>query len=139
MVIRPVPLALFIACAALTPSSAVAQRFTLCERGGGTDCVVDGDTFWMSGEKIRIADIDTPETHQPRCVAELARGKRATERLLLLLNAGPFSLQPVGRDRDRYGRALRVVSRGGQSIGAMLIAEGLARPWTGSRQPWCRI
>lgn len=117
---------------------ASAERFGLCRSGGGADCVVDGDTFRTGGEKIRIADIDTPETHQPRCEAELERGRQATERLLVLLNAGAFSLRPVGRERDRYGRSLRLVMRDGRSIGAMLVAEGLARPWTGSRQPWCR-
>ncbi len=28
-------------------------------------CVVDGDTIWLEGVKIRIADIDTPEISQP--------------------------------------------------------------------------
>ena len=113
-------------------------QFRFCHGGARTDCVVDGDTFWLRGEKIRIADIDTPETHQPRCGAERTMGLRATQRLHLLLNAGAFSLQPVAREKDRYGRTLRVVRRGGRSIGAMLVMEGLARPWTGSRQPWCR-
>ena len=36
-------------------------NFTLCHTGGGTDCVVDGDTFYMSGEKVRIAGIDAPD------------------------------------------------------------------------------
>ena len=35
------------------------------------------------------------------------------------------------------GRALRVVTRGGESIGGMLVAEGLARRWDGARHPWC--
>ncbi|GLV24310.1 thermonuclease family protein [Sphingobium sp. Cam5-1] len=115
-----------------------SSRFTLCHGMGGPDCVVDGDTFWLEGAKIRIADIDTPETHGPRCSAEGALGMRATQRLLALLNAGTFSLVPVKRERDRYGRTLRIVTRQGQSIGALLVAEGLARPWTGARQPWCR-
>lgn len=115
-----------------------SSRFGLCHGIGGPDCVVDGDTFWMEGTKIRIADIDTPETHGPRCSGEGALGMRATQRLLALLNAGAFSLLPVERERDRYGRTLRIVTRQGRSIGALLVAEGLARPWTGARQPWCR-
>ena len=115
-----------------------SSRFTLCHGMGGPDCVVDGDTFWLDGLKIRIADIDTPETHGPRCTAEGALGMRATQRLLALLNAGAFSLTAVERDLDRYGRTLRIVTRQGRSIGARLVAEGLARPWTGARQPWCR-
>ena len=119
-------------------SDAAASRFIFCHNGGGVNCVVDGDTFWMSGEKVRIADIDTPETHSPRCEAERTLGARATRRLRALLNAGPFSTRRIDRERDRYGRLLRIVTRNGRSIGSMLVVEGLARPWTGSRQPWCR-
>ena len=118
--------------------AAVASLLTLCPEGPRDKCVVDGDTFWLGGEKIRIADIDTPEVSEPRCPAEKARGDRATLRLLALLDAGPFELHQVGtRDRDRYGRLLRVVTRGGRSLGDQLVAEGLARTWTGRREPWC--
>ena len=99
--------------------------------------VVDGDTFWFQGAKYRIADIDTPETHGPRCPAEAALGARATRRLQSLMNAGAFSLEQGDRDTDRYGRSLRIVTRSGESIGAILVAEGLARDWDGARHPWC--
>ncbi len=112
-------------------------RFGVCHMGGGTNCVVDGDTFWYQGEKIRVADIDAPETHPPRCAAEAVLGARATSRLQVLLNDGPFTLVVEDRDTDRYGRKLRVVERDGQSLGAMLVDEGLARSWTGHRDPWC--
>jgi len=139
MVIRLLPLAASVSLVLLVaPPAAAKEPFQRCQHGGSGDCVVDGDTFWMSGEKIRIADIDTPEIHQPRCMAEYEQGERAAQRLLTLLNAGAFSLEPVAREKDRYGRTLRVVNRRGRSVGAMLVAEGLARPWTGSRQPWCR-
>jgi micrococcal nuclease len=118
--------------------AAVASLLTLCPEGPRDNCVVDGDTFWLAGEKIRIADIDTPEVSEPRCPAEKALGDRATLRLLALLDAGPFELHQVGTgDRDRYGRLLRVVTRGGRSLGDQLVAEGLARTWTGRREPWC--
>ena len=115
----------------------LSAQFSFCHSGGGVDCVVDGDTFWFGGAKYRIADIDTPETHGPRCAAEGALGAQATQRLQALLNAGPFSLESADRDVDRYGRSLRVVTRHGASIGAMLVAEGLAREWDGARHPWC--
>jgi micrococcal nuclease len=99
--------------------------------------VVDGDTFWMAGEKIRVADIDAPETHPPRCEYEARLGDAATLRLQQLLNAGPIELAAIDRDRDRYGRKLRIVERGSQSLGGVLVSEGLARPWEGYRRPWC--
>jgi micrococcal nuclease len=112
-------------------------RFGLCFTGPGIDCVVDGDTFWMDGEKIRVADIDAPETHPPRCASEADIGNRATGRLRELLNDGPVVLDTIDRDRDVYGRKLRIVTRNGASLGEQLVREGLARTWTGSRQPWC--
>src|SRR3546814_8185626 len=102
-------------------------------------CVVDGDTFWLEGEKIRIADIDTPEISEPKCDAEYQLGMKATHRLRDLLNAGAFEVRPIGnRDEDRFGRKLRVVVRGGRSLGDPIVSAGLARTWTGRREPWCR-
>lgn len=99
--------------------------------------VIDGDTFDHGGVRIRIADIDTPEV-QGRCPFETALAARATGRMRALLAAGPFELHPVnGRDEDRYGRKLRIVTRGGRSLGDRLVAEGLARTWSGRREPWC--
>ena len=115
----------------------VTAAFGLCHTGGGTNCVVDGDTFWIGGEKVRIADIDAPETHPPRCDHEADLGDRATVRLQELLNAGPVTLAPADRDTDRYGRLLRIVERDGRSLGEQLVDEGLARRWTGRRLPWC--
>lgn len=111
--------------------------FTLCHSGGGSNCVVDGDTFWLRDEKIRIADIDAPETHPSRCAVEASKGAAATRRLQALLSAGPFALESIDRDTDRYGRKLRVVTRGGESLGGVLVSEGLARWYEGGRQLWC--
>jgi len=124
---------------ALTGSAAVASRtFSLCHTGGGPNCVVDGDTIWLHGEKIRVADIDAPETHPPRCQREAELGEKATRRLHELVNAGPFEARMFdGRDTDRYGRKLRVLVRDGRSLGDVLVSEGLARTWTGRREPWC--
>ncbi len=111
--------------------------FELCGSGPRVSCVVDGDTFWYAGTKIRIADINTPETSQASCPQEAALGARAKGRLAQLLNAGPFTLEVQGRQTDRYGRALRVVTRGGRSLGALLETEGLAEHWQGKRGDWC--
>ncbi len=117
----------------------LAAAFALCPPGPRTTCVVDGDTFWLDGQKVRIADINAPETHGAACAAEHDLGQRATRRLIALLNAGDFSLEIEGRASDRYGRALRVVRRGGRSLGAQLVSEGLAEPWRGRRSNWCAM
>lgn len=100
--------------------------------------MVDGDTIWLEGAKIRIADIDTPEISSPKCDAEYERGIRARDRLVVLLNEGEFELRSIGnRDEDQYGRKLRVIVRSGRSLGDQLVSENLARTWTGGREPWC--
>lgn len=114
-----------------------AALFTLCGDAPRQTCVVDGDTIWLAGEKIRIADINAPETTQAACPAERARGEAAKRRLLALLNAGPVELVSTGRSHDRYGRRLAMVSRAGESLGGQLVAEGLAEPWRGRRSDWC--
>ena len=102
------------------------------------NCVVDGDTIWANGVKIRVADIDTPEIGEPRCKKEKALGEQATIRLVHLLNEGPFQVERHGtRDEDRYGRKLRVLVRDGRSIGDQLVAEGLAKRWSQRDRLWC--
>ena len=118
--------------------SSESGRFSLCGVRRQT-CVVDGDTFWLRGVKYRIADIDTPEISAPQCAYELELGNQARDRLLELLNAGPIELRATARtDEDRFGRKLRSVYRNGQSLGARMVSEGLARRWTGRREPWCQ-
>jgi endonuclease YncB( thermonuclease family) len=116
----------------------VAARFSLCSGPVRITCVVDGDTLWLEGVKIRIEGIDAPEIGEPKCAAERALGERAKQRLLALLNEGPIEVVAAGfRDRDKYGRKLRDIRRGGRSLGEQLIAEGLAARWAGRHHDWC--
>ena len=47
--------------------------------------IVDGDTIDIDGTRIRILDIDTPETSRSRCENELTLGLKAKRRLRELL------------------------------------------------------
>lgn len=89
--------------------------------------------------QIRNADINTPELGGAKCDYERQLGQAAKARLRNLLNAGNFTLapNPDGRDTDKYGRDLRIIKRGGQSLGDILVAEGLAERWQGYRRDWC--
>lgn len=99
--------------------------------------VLDGDTIDLGQTRIRLADIDAPELFSPKCDSERALAEAAKTRLAALLAEGPVRLEPYERDIDRYGRQLRIVTRDGHSLGAILVAEGLAREWDGKRHPWC--
>lgn len=114
-------------------------RFVLCDGPVRVNCVVDGDTFWFRGDKVRIADIDAPEIFSPRCGDERSVGEASRDRLLELLNGGSFTLAAGWRDTDRFGRKLRTVTRHGRSLGEMLVEEGLASRWNGPRRDWCAL
>lgn len=113
------------------------MSFGYCKWGGGTNCVVDGDTFYLGGDKVRIAGIDAPETHDYGCESELALGNRATEMLHSLLNSGPVTMTSIDRDRDVYGRLLRNVAVNGQDVGEAMVSAGVAREYASGRRPWC--
>ena len=131
-----------VASAASSPAligggNAAIPFFGYCKYGGGSNCVVDGDTFYHGRDKVRIAGIDAPETHPPRCAAEAQAGEAATHRLRDLLNSGEISLTSIDRDEDIYGRKLRNVAVGGADVGAAMIGEGLARDYADGRRSWC--
>jgi endonuclease YncB( thermonuclease family) len=119
------------------PAQATAASFSICKKTPYENCVVDGDTFYLGRDPIRIADIDAPETHPARCPYEAELGAMATKRLREILNARPFEVQIYERDTDKYGRKLRIIAQNGYSVGGMMVMEGLARSWTGHRRPWC--
>ncbi len=101
-------------------------------------CVVDGDTIRLGVRRVRLIGIDAPEIAGADCAAERVLGQRAADRLLALVNQGEFDL--VGhrfRDRDGHGRDLRLVLRGGVSIGKQLTRDGLARRYYGTKRSWC--
>ncbi|MBD3762454.1 thermonuclease family protein [Rhizorhabdus sp.] len=114
---------MFLATTALAIAacpSPPARRFT---------CVVDGDTVWIEGERIRLLDIDAPEM-EGKCPAERVMAIRSRDRLIELLRERPFAIQRQGT--DRYGRTLARLG----SVGDQLMREGLARRW-GDRRGWC--
>lgn len=119
------------------PRDRLEARFVPCGDGNHERCVVDGDTIWFAGEKIRVLDINAPEISTPRCQRELVLGQAAAARLTELLNMGRFSLETGPELTDRYGRSLRRITRGRRSVGDILVAEGLAEPWQGFRRNWC--
>ena len=101
-------------------------------------CVVDGDTIRLGRRRVRLIGIDAPEIAGAQCPAERALGERAADRLVALVNQGEFDL--VGHrfhDQDSHGRDLRLLRRGGVSLGKQLTEERLARRYLGSKGSWC--
>lgn len=109
--------------------------------------IIDGDTVDIDGERIRVLNIDAPETRGSRCERELILGLRAKERLAQLLRAGAVRIERCeasGRCTDRYGRTLAKLGTSAGDVGEILISEGLAFPWRPGRDAreqrvaaWC--
>jgi endonuclease YncB( thermonuclease family) len=104
--------------------------------------IIDGDTIDVSGERIRILNIDAPESFRSRCEAELKLALRTKERLAELLRSGPVEIDREGR--DRYRRTLATLSVREGNVGRILVRERLALPWQGGRgakerrlKTWC--
>ena len=106
---------------------------------GRVGYVIDGDTFRLeSGERIRIAGIDAPETHtgQAKCRAEIALGRSATALARTLLDGRTVTVIRVGRS---YNRTVARVRLGGRDVGSELVATGAARWWPRwqPKPDWC--
>lgn len=103
-------------------------------QGVRVSCVHDGDSFIVERERIRIADIDAPEL-DGACAYESRLALQARDRLVVILNSEPYEIRRQGE--DRYGRTLAIVVNSRGSVGDQLVVEGLARTWSGRREPWC--
>ena len=88
----------------------------ICQR------VIDGDTIELAdGRKVRIAEIDCPESNQPW-------GLQANQFLTSKIAGKPILLQ--GDRADRYGRIIAHVSIDGEDVGEALVEAGLAWQYT---------
>ena len=99
-------------------------------------CVVDGDTLWYEGIKIRLLDIDAPEV-EGHCGNERRLAQSATFELTRLLNTGLIRITYDGQ--DRYGRHLATLLVREGEVGPAMLAAGLAESFgQRSPSPWCR-
>ena len=106
--------------------------------------VTDGDTVkarvpvWDGVEivtAVRLSGIDTPEL-KGKCPAEKALALKAKARLAELLT-GSITISEIKPDKFA-GRVDALVSVNGQDVAGILVADGLARQYTGgARGSWC--
>jgi len=101
--------------------------------------VWDGDSIRLGltseAEAVRIFNIDAPEI-AGQCAFETNLAQRSKNRLAALLAGQRVEINRQGT--DRYGRTLAALSVNGVDAGDSLVREGLARTWTGRREPWCK-
>lgn len=107
--------------------------FQHCYNAGAADCVLDGDTIFLGGQRIEIA-IDSPEINGALCPEERQLGIAAANRLRELLDSGEVKLTGTVSQAD--GTIRHNLSVDGADVGKAMIAAGAARPY-GSGQGWC--
>lgn len=90
--------------------------------------VIDGDTFVLGGQRIRLQGVDAPETHES-CLDAAGRGWRcgdwATEALRNMLSGAQLVCHDLGE--RSYNRMVARCDLNGQDLGALLVQEGIAR------------
>ena len=89
--------------------------------------IIDGDTIALGSERVRILNIDAPESFRSHCERELRAGLKAKERLAALVRSGAIEVERHGQ--DRYRRTLARITVSGRDVGEVLVREGLALPW----------
>jgi len=126
--------------AAASAAGATTSRglmFGLCDQGGLTNCVASGDSFYLGGKTVRIANIEAPQLYGAACPRETRLGAESALRLQRLLNSGELEMSRVGHDLERYGLLLRSVTVDGTDVGRTMIAAGLAREIGDLTRSWC--
>jgi endonuclease YncB( thermonuclease family) len=115
--------------------------------------VVDGDTIRAGGRTFRLVGFDTAETgSRARCETERMLGAAASTRLSQLIAGDGLDLEQVacackpgteGTLVCNHGRSCGTLKVYGRDVGAILIEEGLARPFhcgptsCPTRESWC--
>lgn len=109
---------------------------------------VDGDNVRCGGVNMRdmgdgapfVSGYDTPEIYSADCPEELELGRAAKNRMAEFLNTPGIQVFDSGqKDDTRSHRPLVwVILPNGQSVGSVMISEGLARVWTPDyKADWC--
>ena len=111
--------------------------------------VIDGDTVEIEANflppplkpslKLRIYGIDTPEKKsRAKCDLEAELSKKATAFTQKVINES-ISRKIKIRKWDKYGgRVLGDIILDGKSLEALLLNEGLAKPYDGGKKlSWC--
>lgn len=115
-------------------ADARAMQFSQCYNAQGPNCVLDGGTIYVGGQRVAIAGIEAPKILDAKCDAEHDRGVVAASELAEILNSGPVTVSTPFTDPS--GRSVRKVAVKGIDIAPAMVDRGLAHQ-AGSGLIWC--
>lgn len=117
--------------------------------------ILDGDSIRSGQQVYRLVGFNTPESgDNAACERERGLAAKATRRLRELVAGGELDLRRVpcgcprgteGTGQCNYGRLCGTLKVGGQDVGTILIAEGLAERYVCGptscppRKSWCLL
>ena len=88
--------------------------------------VVDGDTIFLNGKKIRFSGIDTPELKQTCMKGGEEVGCGMTAKMLLIKKIGNNTPECISEGKDAYKRTLAECFVNGESLSKFLVRSGYA-------------
>ena len=88
--------------------------------------IVDGDTIYLNGEKIRFTGIDTPELKQT-CLKDGVKNLcGATAKQILIDKIGNNNVECISEGKDQYKRTLAECFVNNESLSSYLVRSGYA-------------
>tara|TARA_B100000795_G_scaffold191097_1_gene145633 strand:- start:535 stop:1014 length:480 start_codon:yes stop_codon:yes gene_type:complete len=88
--------------------------------------VVDGDTIYLDGEKIRFTGIDTPELKQSCINNGVKNPCGVTAKEILIKKIGDNQVECISEGKDQYKRTLAECFVNDESLSSYLVRSGYA-------------
>lgn len=112
-----------------------------CGSDTGIDCVRDGGTFWLSGRKVRIAEVVTPENPPlAQCDNERQAAKDATQGLIKMVSDKDLWIEYLAPEGDRWIAKVKAGcgERCSYDVAQSLVESELAL-WPSKPKRWCGL
>ena len=106
--------------------SALIFILTINQVKSQTIKIVDGDTIYLNGEKIRFVGIDTPELKQTCLKKSIKDLCGVTAKQILIDKIGNNNVECISEGRDRYKRTLAECFVNNESLSRYLVRSGYA-------------
>ena len=88
--------------------------------------VVDGDTIYLNGDKIRFSGIDTPELKQTCIKAGFIVSCGVTAKEILIEKISDNKVECISEGKDQYKRILAECFVNDESLSSYLVRSGYA-------------
>ena len=88
--------------------------------------VVDGDTIYLNGEKIRFTGIDTPELKQTCTKQGIKNYCGISAKKILIDKIGNKTVECISEGKDQYKRTLAECFINNESLSRHLVRSGYA-------------